>query len=111
MLPTDGSTMLRVGMTNPPFILDSLDEIASVLKHPAVFTYLHIPVQSGGCGVGWWWLECDVQRVYVVHVHGGVCGNMILCDTVSHLVFQTHKTHTPHTQNTHPPTHNQLHRQ
>ncbi len=46
-LPTDGRTMLRVGMTNPPFILEHLDAIATVLNHPLVFSYLHVPVQSG----------------------------------------------------------------
>ncbi|VDN33337.1 unnamed protein product [Dibothriocephalus latus] len=39
--------MLRLGMTNPPYILDQLNEIAAVLRHPRVYTFLHIPVQSG----------------------------------------------------------------
>lgn len=30
VLPPDGRTMLRVGMTNPPFILEHLDAIAEV---------------------------------------------------------------------------------
>ncbi|KAK9270448.1 hypothetical protein L1049_026028 [Liquidambar formosana] len=46
-LPLDGSTMLRIGMTNPPFILEHLKEIADVLSHPCVYTFLHVPVQSG----------------------------------------------------------------
>ena len=46
-LPEDGRTMLRVGMTNPPFILEHLDAIADALNHPLVFSYLHVPVQSG----------------------------------------------------------------
>ena len=46
-LPEDGSTMLRVGMTNPPFILEHLDDIARALQHPCCFSYLHVPVQSG----------------------------------------------------------------
>ena len=41
------NVMLRVGMTNPPFILDHLDEIAKILSHPRVFSWLHVPVQSG----------------------------------------------------------------
>jgi len=44
LLPED--VMLRVGMTNPPFILSQLDSIARVLNHPNVFSFLHIPVQS-----------------------------------------------------------------
>lgn len=50
-LPTDGRTMLRVGMTNPPFILEHLDAIAKALCHPCVFSYLHVPVQSGSNAV------------------------------------------------------------
>ncbi|QDZ25522.1 radical SAM methylthiotransferase [Chloropicon primus] len=51
VLPKDGRTRLRVGMSNPPFMLDTLDEIAEVLNHPLVFSYLHIPVQSGSNSV------------------------------------------------------------
>ncbi|KAL0927062.1 hypothetical protein M5K25_001217 [Dendrobium thyrsiflorum] len=50
-LPTDRSTMLRIGMTNPPFILEHLEEIAKVLCHPCVYSFLHVPVQSGSDAV------------------------------------------------------------
>ncbi|CAA7052403.1 unnamed protein product [Microthlaspi erraticum] len=50
-LPADQSTMLRIGMTNPPFILEHLKEIAAVLRHPCVYTFLHVPVQSGSDSV------------------------------------------------------------
>lgn len=50
-LPTDGRVRLRVGMTNPPFILEHLDAIARALRHPSVFAYLHLPVQSGSDAV------------------------------------------------------------
>lgn len=46
-LPSDRSTMLRIGMTNPPFILEYLQDIAEVLRHPSVYSFLHVPVQSG----------------------------------------------------------------
>jgi hypothetical protein len=39
--------MLRVGMTNPPFILEHLEAVARALNHPKVFAFLHIPVQAG----------------------------------------------------------------
>ena len=42
----DGA-MVRLGMTNPPYILQHLDDIASFLSQPNVFSFLHIPVQSG----------------------------------------------------------------
>jgi threonylcarbamoyladenosine tRNA methylthiotransferase CDKAL1 len=50
-LPADGRVRLRIGMTNPPFILEHLDRIAAALRHPYVFAYLHIPVQSGSDAV------------------------------------------------------------
>lgn len=46
-LPADQSKMLRVGMTNPPFILEHLEAFSEHLAHPCVFCYLHVPVQSG----------------------------------------------------------------
>ncbi|XP_078434444.1 methylthiotransferase [Wolffia australiana] len=50
-LPADRSTMLRIGMTNPPFILEHLKEIAEILRHPCVYSFLHVPVQSGSDSV------------------------------------------------------------
>ncbi|XAR57488.1 tRNA (N6-L-threonylcarbamoyladenosine37-C2)-methylthiotransferase [Bertholletia excelsa] len=50
-LPSDGSTMLRIGMTNPPYILEHLKDIADVLRHQCVYTFLHVPVQSGSDAV------------------------------------------------------------
>ncbi|SCU69439.1 tRNA modification enzyme, putative [Trypanosoma equiperdum] len=39
--------MLRVGMSNPPYLLRHVDGFATVLKHPNVYEFVHIPVQSG----------------------------------------------------------------
>ncbi|XP_059620265.1 threonylcarbamoyladenosine tRNA methylthiotransferase [Phlebotomus argentipes] len=39
--------MMRVGMTNPPYILEHLEEMAKILAHPRVYAFLHVPVQSG----------------------------------------------------------------
>ena len=39
--------MMRIGMTNPPYILNHLHEIAKYLNHPRVYSFLHVPVQSG----------------------------------------------------------------
>jgi threonylcarbamoyladenosine tRNA methylthiotransferase CDKAL1 len=44
-MPED--VMLRVGMTNPPYILEHLEAVGKILRHPRVFAFLHIPVQSG----------------------------------------------------------------
>lgn len=43
--------MLRLGMTNPPFILQQLGALSDALNHPAVFAVLHLPVQSGSNAV------------------------------------------------------------
>ncbi|TPX69046.1 hypothetical protein SpCBS45565_g02642 [Spizellomyces sp. 'palustris'] len=51
--------MLRVGMTNPPYILEHLEEIAQVLVHPRVYSFLHVPVQAASDKV----LE-DMRRMY-----------------------------------------------
>jgi tRNA A37 methylthiotransferase MiaB len=34
-------------MTNPPYILDHLEEMAKILNHSRVYSFLHVPVQSG----------------------------------------------------------------
>lgn len=34
-------------MTNPPYILEHLEEIAKIMSHPRVYGFLHVPVQSG----------------------------------------------------------------
>ena len=37
--------MMRIGMTNPPYILDHLKAIGDILNHPRVYAFMHIPVQ------------------------------------------------------------------
>ncbi|KER25425.1 hypothetical protein T265_07108 [Opisthorchis viverrini] len=53
--------MLRLGMTNPPYILEQLREMADVLSHPRVYAFLHVPVQSDCLNCYWVgmtkWLE------------------------------------------------------
>lgn len=51
--------MMRIGMTNPPYILEHLDEMAKILNHPRVYSFLHIPVQSGSDQV-----LADMKREY-----------------------------------------------
>lgn len=53
------TAMLRVGMTNPPYILELLAPIKKFLLHDRVFSFLHVPVQSGSNKV----LE-DMKRAY-----------------------------------------------
>jgi len=42
-----GDFMLRIGMMNPEHIMYFLDELINVLKHPKVYKFVHIPLQSG----------------------------------------------------------------
>ena len=51
--------MMRCGMTNPPYILEHLDDMAAVLRHPRVYSFLHVPVQSGSDAV-----LADMKREY-----------------------------------------------
>nr|XP_034831530.1 threonylcarbamoyladenosine tRNA methylthiotransferase [Maniola hyperantus] len=50
---------LRLGMTNPPYILEHLAEIAQIMHHPRVYKFLHVPVQSGSDEV-----LSDMKREY-----------------------------------------------
>ena len=47
LLKVEGNYMIRIGMGNPKYFLKYIDELIEILKHPNVFKYLHIPVQSG----------------------------------------------------------------
>lgn len=51
--------MMRIGMTNPPYILEHLEEISKILEHPRVYSFLHVPVQSGSDQV-----LADMKREY-----------------------------------------------
>jgi threonylcarbamoyladenosine tRNA methylthiotransferase CDKAL1 len=39
-------TRLRLGMTNPPYILEHLAALVPVFMHPRVYRFLHVPVQA-----------------------------------------------------------------
>lgn len=54
----DGARM-RLGMTNPPYILEHLEEMAKILRHPRVYSFLHVPVQSASDSV-----LMDMKREY-----------------------------------------------
>jgi threonylcarbamoyladenosine tRNA methylthiotransferase CDKAL1 len=46
-------------MTNPPYILEHLEEISKIMNHPRVYSFLHVPVQSGSDQV-----LADMKREY-----------------------------------------------
>ncbi|XP_074642807.1 threonylcarbamoyladenosine tRNA methylthiotransferase-like [Tubulanus polymorphus] len=51
--------MLRLGMTNPPYILEHLEEMAKILNHSRVYSFLHVPVQAASDSV-----LMDMKREY-----------------------------------------------
>ena len=42
-----GDFRVRVGMMHPKNILNDVDEIIDAIKHPNVYDFIHLPVQSG----------------------------------------------------------------
>ena len=42
-----GDFMIRFGMANPTHVKKILPELLHILKHPKIFSFLHIPIQSG----------------------------------------------------------------
>ncbi|SOV74760.1 radical SAM protein, putative [Plasmodium sp. gorilla clade G3] len=45
------NVMIRLGMTNPPYILKHIKDICTLLKHKNMYEFIHIPVQSGSNNV------------------------------------------------------------
>ena len=43
----EGDFRVRVGMMHPKNILNDVDEIIDAIKHPKVYDFIHLPVQSG----------------------------------------------------------------
>eukprot|EP01083_Nonionella_stella_P004812 14020_1 len=64
--------MIRIGMTNPPYILAHLDAISEALNHPNIYAFLHIPVQSGSNAV-----LSDMKRKYKVQEFETVCDHLL----------------------------------
>ena len=64
--------MLRVGMTNPPYILEHLDAMADIMNHPRVYQFLHVPVQCGSNKV----LD-KMNREYAIEEFKEVCDFLV----------------------------------
>lgn len=47
LLEIKGDYMVRIGMINPNHALESIDGLIDILKHPRVFKFVHLPLQSG----------------------------------------------------------------
>jgi hypothetical protein len=64
--------MLRLGMTNPPYILAHLESVVQVMKHPSVYAFLHVPVQAASNKV----LD-GMKREYTVEEFEKVCDYLL----------------------------------
>lgn len=64
--------MIRIGMTNPPYILNHLQSISKALNHSNIYSFLHIPVQSGSNKV-----LNDMKRKYKIEDFIKVCDYLI----------------------------------
>lgn len=43
----EGDFMVRVGMANPKHVVKFYEDLIQIYKHPKIFKFLHLPVQSG----------------------------------------------------------------
>jgi len=64
--------ILKLGMTNPPYILEHMKEMAVLLNHPQIYSHLHIPVQTGSNKV----LE-GMVREYVIEDFNKLCDYLL----------------------------------
>jgi len=83
---------LRLGMTNPPYILDHLEEMSKILNHDRVYSFLHVPVQAGSDAV-----LLDMKREYTVaqfeevveYLRARVAGITIITDIIAGFPTET----------------------
>ena len=61
LLELDGDFRIRLGMSNPDHVDRIKDDLVEVFKHPKMFKFLHIPVQSGNNKV-----LREMKRSYVI---------------------------------------------
>jgi len=47
ILNLEGNFFVRLGMANPNHVLSMQGELIKIFKHPKMFKFLHIPIQSG----------------------------------------------------------------
>ena len=69
-IPED--VMIRIGMANPPYILEHVNNMIKILNHPNVYSFIHIPVQSGSNAV----LD-KMLREYTIEEFNFLCDKFI----------------------------------
>ncbi len=47
LVEVPGDFMIRIGMMNPEHLMEIIDDIIHIIRHPKVYKFLHIPLQSG----------------------------------------------------------------
>ncbi|MHA1985444.1 MAG: tRNA (N(6)-L-threonylcarbamoyladenosine(37)-C(2))-methylthiotransferase [Promethearchaeota archaeon] len=57
----DFEFFLRIGMINPSFLINEIDQLISIFKLPKVYKFLHIPIQSGSNRI-----LLKMQRKYLI---------------------------------------------
>ena len=62
-----GDFRVRVGMMHPKNILNDVDEIIDAMKHPKVYDFIHLPVQSGSDKV-----LSEMRRGHTVEQYKGI---------------------------------------
>lgn len=63
----DGDFRVRVGMMHPKNILNDVDEIIDAIKHPKVYNFIHLPIQSGSDKV-----LSDMRRGHTIEQYLGI---------------------------------------
>eukprot|EP00758_Cryptobia_borreli_P003836 Tbor_TRINITY_DN4009_c0_g1::TRINITY_DN4009_c0_g1_i1::g.11834::m.11834/K15865/CDKAL1; threonylcarbamoyladenosine tRNA methylthiotransferase CDKAL1 len=65
----EGTTiMVRLGMSNPPYLLKQLEGFSRIMHHPNVYEFLHLPVQSGSDAI-----LSEMKREYTVEEFTQCC--------------------------------------
>ncbi|MHA2037353.1 MAG: tRNA (N(6)-L-threonylcarbamoyladenosine(37)-C(2))-methylthiotransferase [Promethearchaeota archaeon] len=57
----DFDFFLRIGMINPSFLIENVEQLISIYKHPKVYQFLHLPLQSGSNRI-----LLKMQRKYLI---------------------------------------------
>ena len=57
----DFEFFLRIGMINPSFLIDNMEQLISIFKLPKVYQFLHLPIQSGSNKI-----LLKMQRKYLI---------------------------------------------
>ncbi|VWU51589.1 radical SAM protein, putative [Hepatocystis sp. ex Piliocolobus tephrosceles] len=92
----NSDVMIRLGMTNPPYILKHIKEMCNLLKHKNMYEFIHIPVQSGSNNV----LK-NMNREYIIEDFTFLIDNLrkhvpnitISTDIICGFPFETDEDH------------------